>query len=534
MKGRLGIAEEKEVSRTALLGMLAIRQAMQDAALDKRQCFAESPLRLALVSGTTVGGMDITERYFQDVETAENVDYFRQHDCGNNTQLMADYFGCFADVQTISTACSSAANALMVGAEMIRNGEADIVVAGGTEALSQFHLSGFNALMILDKEPCRPFDATRAGLNLGEGAAYVVLESEESARNRNQGVLAYLTGYANTCDAFHQTASSENGEGAYRSMTQALQMAGLQAGEIAYVNAHGTGTPNNDQSETVALRRVFGESLPPVSSTKSFTGHTTSASGSIESVICLLAMQHGFFPANIGWKQMMDGGLIPTLGEESVELPHVLCNSFGFGGNDTSLIFSLQPKAQVEQAPDWSDDDIEVVAQVEIADEEQLSEIKNYVGAMAARRMGKLMKASLLSSLKALEQAGIECPDAIIAGTAFGLFENSEHLLDQLNNENDASLSPTLFMQSTHNTIAANIAIHLKCHGYNSTYVQEARSLDIALQDAKRLLKSGKCKSVLVGLHDETTPRLRMLLKRLYNQDAGSVYSLSLVVRANG
>ena len=146
--------------------------------------------------------------------------------------------------------------------------------------------------MILDHERCRPFDATRAGLNLGEGAAFVVLESEESANKRGVNVHAYLTGYGNACDAYHQTASSEDGEGAYLAMKEALDMAHLTPKDIQYVNAHGTGTPNNDQSESVSLRRIFGDEIPLISSTKSFTGHTTSASGSIEAVICILAMQN--------------------------------------------------------------------------------------------------------------------------------------------------------------------------------------------------------------------------------------------------
>ena len=163
--------------------------------------------------------------------------------------------------------------------------------------------------MILDHQRCRPFDATRAGLNLGEGAAYIVLESEEMASKRGVKPHVYLTGYGNACDAFHQTASSEDGEGAYLAMKEALVMAHVSPKEIQYVNAHGTGTPNNDQSESVSLQRLFGAHMPLVSSTKSFTGHTTSASGSIEAVICILAIQHHFVPTNLGWEHQMEKGI---------------------------------------------------------------------------------------------------------------------------------------------------------------------------------------------------------------------------------
>ena len=194
--------------------------------------------------------------------------------------------------------------------------------------------------MILDNRNCRPFDASRNGLNLGEGAAFLVLESAESAQRRGVKAQAILSGYGNACDAFHQTASSDEGEGAYRAMQEALQQAGLQPADIDYINAHGTGTSNNDLSESRAMRRLFGDNMPPVSSTKPFTGHTTSASGSIEAVFCILALQHGFIPVNLNWSQQMEDGITPVHQPLRKELRHVLCNAFGFGGNDSSMLFT--------------------------------------------------------------------------------------------------------------------------------------------------------------------------------------------------
>ncbi len=293
---------------------------------------------VALVSGTTVGGMDITENLFLEaLGTGGNGDMMRSHTCGSSTRDIADYFGIFDLLTTTS---------------LIRSGRADVVVAGGAECLTKYHLNGFNSLMILDSEPCRPFDASRAGLNLGEGAGFLVLESHAHAQARGTEPLAFLDGYGNACDAFHQTASSPDGDGAYKAMNEAIAMAGLEPRDIDYVNAHGTGTVNNDESESRALKRTFGEDMPPVSSTKSFTGHTTSASGGIESVICILAMLNGFIPANLGWKTPFEGGIIPYVdtpanpssgcasSARKVQLEHVLCNSFAFGGNDTSLLFS--------------------------------------------------------------------------------------------------------------------------------------------------------------------------------------------------
>jgi len=528
MRNQLGVRDTL-INRTTLMGMLAVRQALEDAGI---QCdtVKEKPIRVVLISGTTVAGMDITEDLFDQLSHSDAaLQCLRYHSAGASTRLIAEYFDIFAEHTTISTACSSAANALMLGVRMLIAGEADVVVAGGAEALSLFHLNGFRSLMILDHEPCRPFDATRAGLNLGEGAAFLVMETEEGAKRRGITPHAYLTGYGNACDAFHQTASSDNGEGAYLAMTEALQMAGLKPSDIQYVNAHGTGTSNNDLSESMALKRVFGENMPLISSTKSFTGHTTSASGSIESVICLLALQHQFVPANLGWSQAIDGGIVPTLGEDHYHLEHVVCNSFGFGGNDTSLVFSLSRNDRLEIGND-APRVIKELARVEITSEDQLAEIRDYVKPLEARRMGKIMKSSLLSSLKALRQAGIEQPDAIITGTALGCLENSELLLRQMVEEGETMLKPTYFMQSTHNTISSNIAIRLGCHGYNITYTQDQASFDWAMRDAELLLKSGKCKTVLVGCHDESTPFYRQLMQRLGYDEIPSVNSKAIVL----
>ena len=341
----LNISENEPTTRTSLMGMLAVREALQNAHLLNAQQF-----QIAFVSGTTVGGMDKSEQFYLDFfeNDAKNA-YISTHDCGACTEMIADYFGIFSQVDTISTACSSAANAIILGAELLKSGRADIVVAGGAECITKFHLNGFNALMILDKKPCRPFDATRAGLNLGEGAAYIVMEREEMYHNRlpeigNKKPLCCLSGYANTCDAFHQTASSPDGEGSYLAMKKSLEDAKFSPEQIDYINAHGTGTENNDLSEGTAIMRLFGDKIPPVSSTKSFTGHTTSAAGCVEAVISILALQHNFIPVNLNFSEKMpELSFAPVSSQLQItnyELRNVLSNSFGFGGNDSSLIFS--------------------------------------------------------------------------------------------------------------------------------------------------------------------------------------------------
>ena len=336
----LFIKEDASITRTSLLGAAALREALASASLLPR----DRSWKMAFISGTTVGGMEKSEQYYYDfLHTREKDEYIALHDCGACTDMIgqANPYG-FEMMTTISTACSSAANAILLGANMLKMNRTDIVVVGGTECLSKFHLDGFNSLMILDHEPCRPFDKNRNGLNLGEGAAYLVMEREETAHQRGVDPLCQLSGYGNRCDAFHQTASSPNGEGAYQSMMEALTMAGLKPSDIDYINAHGTGTPNNDESEGHAMMRVFGDNMPPVSSTKSYTGHTTSASGGVEAAISILALIRGFIPANLNFSERIESLNFTPVKEvkQGVELQHILTNSFGFGGNDSSCIFS--------------------------------------------------------------------------------------------------------------------------------------------------------------------------------------------------
>lgn len=338
LKEKLNIPKDEVVTRTTLFSVAAAKEAINSAGL-----MVSSDMRVGFISATTVGGMEKSELYYIDfLETGKHKEFIEVHDCGEGTEKAADILGVKSFITTISTACSSAANAIMLGARLIKHNKLDCVIAGGSECITKFHLNGFNSLMILDKNQCRPFDNERAGLNLGEGAGYVILESEEHARKRGAKIRCELTGYGNACDAYHQTASSPEGTGATLAMKQALESAGLSASDIDYINAHGTGTPNNDASEGSAIQNVFTGEMPPVSSTKSYTGHTTSAAGGIEAVISILMIENSVIPPNLNFEnQMEELSFFPVKElKRNVELKHVLTNSFGFGGNNTSLIFS--------------------------------------------------------------------------------------------------------------------------------------------------------------------------------------------------
>ena len=331
---------DEHISRTALLSMSAAAEALGDAAIP-----GLSGLRTGFISANTVGGMDKTEHFFEDYLRDSKKGRLREvihHECGTITELVSERLGIRDFVTTISTACSSSANSIALGSRLIEQDILDLVVAGGTDALTRFTLNGFNTLMILDKALCKPFDQDRKGLNLGEGAGYLVLISERLAGSLGRHLYCQLSGHCNANDAYHQTASSPQGTGSLLAMKGALEKSRLQPQDISYINLHGTGTLNNDLAEGTAIRQLFEPAYPPMSSTKSFTGHTLGASGAIEAVFSVLAIREGIIYPNLRLEKPMKE--FPFAVERNFKkdqsVEHVLSNSFGFGGNCTSLVFS--------------------------------------------------------------------------------------------------------------------------------------------------------------------------------------------------
>ena len=478
LRTRLGIAADQPANRTSLLGIMAVAEALQQAglsALDSRPS--------VLVNGTTVGGMDLTEDYYDEyLAGGPHAHYAAIHDCGSTTGLIARHFGHFFTwATTVSTACSSAMNAIISGCNLIRSGQTEVAVVGGSECLTRFHLNGFRSLMILDHDVCRPFSDDRAGLNLGEGAAYLVVETLSSARRRNATPLACIAGYGNACDATHQTRTSDNGEGPCLAMRKAIAMARLKPADISAVHTHGTGTPNNDATELTALQRVFGtDSLPELHATKRLTGHTTSAAGSVAAVIALLELQQG---------------------------TTVMVNAFGFGGNDSSLIIARETHDAHEahethelRQPVYVKADCGISATAD-------PDFRQWLSPLESRRMGKLLKRAIVTAEQAMQLSGVACPDAIISATRYGCIDNTEKFLRQLQTAGEQQpLSPTNFMQSTHNTIAALIAERHHCHGYNTTYSHGPHSHEAAMNDALTQLRLGDISTALVVVNDELTP----------------------------
>ncbi len=480
------------LSRTILLGHLAANEALTDAGLT-----AEEVQGLKMVNGTTVGGMDRTEqvfgRWYRDgFDPTRDMPVYLQHPAHATTRYISDLCGMKNDPLTLSTACSSSMNAIIHGVQMLQMGNAERVLTGGTEALTLFHLNGFASLGILSENVCRPFAPDRDGINLGEGAAYLLLETESSALKRGAHVYGYIAGFANRCDAYHLTASSPDGDGAYLAMKHALRMAGLQPDHIEYINAHGTGTPNNDASESHAIERLFGSPFvsprwPEPRSTKSLTGHTTSASGAIEAVFSLMLMRER------GYK-------------------YVMTNAFGFGGNDSSLILSAVP-TELPMAREHLQVRLEPIVRV---DEDV--DTTAYLSPMVSRRLSPQMKRLYVAARRALEQAGLEKPDAVIVSTVWGRMQPTVALLKTLVLNGESEFSPSLFMQSTHNAPASTLAILLGCHGYNATFATHHHSYEQAKTNAMMPLFTDDAKNVLYCTYDEETTDWPQLLDNEDNQ----------------
>ena len=331
----LQLPEVNAYSRTSLLGIIALQEAIANAKLTSKDLSHSG-----LIMASTVGGMDMTENYFFRYGDEEPLrHYITTHNIGEVTHQIADYVGIKGVVTSVSTACSSSANAIITAINLLRTGRANCLIAGGADALSKFTINGFNTLMILSDTDCTPFDQHRKGLNLGEAGAFLVLETEENALQRGATILAEIKGWGNANDAYHQTASSADGEGAFLAMQKALQIAGLTPADIDYINAHGTATVNNDLSESRALMRIFSEHVPDFSSTKTFTGHTLAVASAVEAVFSVLALQHGVVFPNLNFSTPMEEVPIrPQTELKYKPIQHVLSNSFGFGGNCSTLI----------------------------------------------------------------------------------------------------------------------------------------------------------------------------------------------------
>ncbi|MFH0865719.1 MAG: beta-ketoacyl-[acyl-carrier-protein] synthase family protein [Bacteroidota bacterium] len=329
--------DDNGLTRTCLLAFKAFREAVADSNLDAEKLSSDDT---AFISASTVGGMCEHDNLFNDANLkSESSDFLSYYGCGAHTLRIAEKYKMKGITDTINTACSSSANAIMLGAKYIKSGRVKRAIVGGVDSLAKYTVNGFNALKILSEQQCKPFDENRNGLSLGEGAAYLVLESEEAAKDKK--IYAQITGYGNSNDAFHTSSLSDDAIGVTIAINKALASANLAPGKINYINAHGTGTENNDRVELTGFTKIFSK-VPPYNSTKSFTGHTLGAAGAVEAVFSVLSMYHQELYPSLNCDTPIKQFNVPPIKEynQGVNINHVLSNSFGFAGNCTSLIFS--------------------------------------------------------------------------------------------------------------------------------------------------------------------------------------------------
>lgn len=350
--------DARRLDRSSQFFWVATKSALEDAGISYEEDDPEA-LRTGVLAGTGIGGIETMEEQIGvllDRGPSRVSPYGIAKIISNMAGGVASIdFHLYGPNSTTVTACAASANAIGDAAAVISRGAADVMVAGGGEAsITRFGLSGFSSARAMSRNnedpegASRPFDLTRDGFIMGEGAAILIMEELEHAVERNAHIYGELLGYGMSADGYHITLPRPGGAGAARSMTAALQDAGMAPEELGYINAHGTSTQANDKTETEAIKTAFGDTAYtiPISSTKSMTGHLLGAAGALESIACLLAIRDGRLPPTINYTTPdpeCDLDYVPNVARD-VEITTAMTNSFGFGGHNVSLIFGPPPK----------------------------------------------------------------------------------------------------------------------------------------------------------------------------------------------
>ena len=473
--------------------------------------------------GVTTGGMLTSEKLFADGVTDSAA--YAWHGPGTVTRYVADSLGCRGPAITVSSACSSGTAVLKVALELVRSGRARTVLAGGADSLCRLTYFGFSFLQLIDPEGARPFDADRAGMSVGEAAGAVLIVAAEAAP---PGAIAELAGAGLSCDAHHVTAPHPEGDGAFAAMKDALADAGLAAGDVCYINLHGTGTPGNDASEARAVARLFNE-VPACSSTKGIYGHPLAAAGAVEAVIAATCIQHGFVPANTGLENV--GEDVPaSLVRETIErsVPVVLSNSFGFGGSNAAAVFVAPGRETVvtaarratgfrvlgasciTSAGGLEETAIMLERGVSCAGRLGDADLAEALDAAFVRRLKRLPRLAIALAEAASRDAGTP-PRAVCFATGLGAVTETFGFLEKLGKTGGKFASPTDFVGSLHSSPAGQVAIRLGATGPSVTATGAGDSFEQALYLAQLLSRPGGDTLLCIGADEanETfTPRL--------------------------
>ena len=504
---------EDGVPRTHAMALAAARDAMEglDYAPD------------AIVIGVTTGGMPKTELLLQAKVVSPKEYVF--HGAGTVATYLADRLSCTGPALSLSTACSSGTAAIKIAMELIRHGKAKRVLAGGVDALCRFTYFGFFSLQLLDPKGARPLDRDRAGISLGEGAAMLLLEA---AQNTPPHAIARILGGGISCDAYHPTAPHPTGDGARKAMQDAIADAGMQAADIGYINLHGTATRDNDASEAVALRAVFGDHMPPLSSTKGMTGHSLGGAGAVECALCSLSIAESILPGNIGCANPDPSlGIVPLLQPEIRSVQAALSNSFGFGGNNAAVVIgsvNTRPPDRTESHPrslkitgsscltgaGATEASFQKFLQgIPLAGTFGSEEISKDLLQRQVRRLKRISRMALaLAAAAHKDGSGMTKPSSIFFGTGWGPLSETYDFLIKLFESNMKFPSPTDFINSVHNAPAGQIAMEFKSIGANMTASGGDYSFEQALLLASLLAREGE-EVLLFGadeMHRELSP----------------------------
>ena len=512
--------ERHDIPRTHHLALLAALEAI-----------GNGPAPDCIVLGTTTGGILETETALQAGDTAPEA--YRHHGLDTVALLLAQAFQVRGLVLTISTACSSAAVAMSVAQSLLRAGLARRVLAGGADSLCRLTFHGFRTLQLLAPEGCTPLDANRAGMTVGEGAGFLVLESDPQGRE----ILARLSGSGLSCDAYHAARPHPEGTGAAQAMQSALLDAGIEPSAVDYVNLHGTGTVDNDAAEAKAMHQVFGANLPLLSSTKGLTGHPLAAAGAIEAVISVIALTVGLVPANTGLRTVDPQlGTVPVHEPTRAKVTTVLSNSFGFGGNNACLVLqspgttSPAAGASLTALPGPALPALRVAGVACLTAKGTLDETWNALvagqgaeGFVPDAAFSKTVPASFLRRLKRLPRLMVALahtahaasgkpspPEFVAVGTAWGPLAETRDFLRKLFETAEQFSSPTDFIGSVHNAPAGQVALLLGDPAPNLTFSSGDRSFSQALLCGALAIVAGKG-SALVMAAEAHEPRLSPL-----------------------
>ena len=344
IRDRLTPLQRRRWSRSDQFAVLSAQEAIADAGLTG--AYRSNPDRVGVIIGSSTGDLIRNERYVKGTvlpgSGPRRLSDAWNHFYSTCVDIIAAEFGFEGLRSCIVAACASSTMAVGSALDAIRLGRADAVLAGGTDSLARLTFSGFNALRVMDPEACRPFDRGRAGMNIGEGAAMLVLEKMDAARRRGARIYAEVVGHSLTCEAFHPTSPEPDGRAIAATMSRALGDAQVPASDVRHVNAHGTATPHNDRAESRGIRMVFGEAARrlPVTSVKSMVGHTLGASGGIEAAVAALTVFHGVIPPTIHHTETDPECEVDVVANDAREMrvDCVVSTSLAFGGNDAAVV----------------------------------------------------------------------------------------------------------------------------------------------------------------------------------------------------